>query len=51
MWATQADIINLYGVSQSVVSRHIKNIINDGEVKEKSNMKKMHIANLITLRT
>ena len=45
IWATQAQIVNLFGVDQSVVSRHINNIFKDGEVDKKSNMQKMHIAN------
>jgi prophage antirepressor-like protein len=45
IWATQAQIVELFGVDQSVVSRHVKNIFNDGEVDEKSNMQKMHIPN------
>lgn len=45
VWANQAQIIKLFGIDQSVVSRHIKNIFKDGEVEEKSNMQKMHIPN------
>lgn len=45
VWATQAQIVNLFGVDQSVVSRHIKNIFSDGEIEAKSNMQKMHNAN------
>jgi hypothetical protein len=45
IWATQANIVELFGVDQSVVSRHISNIFKDGEVDYKSNMQKMHIAN------
>jgi prophage maintenance system killer protein len=45
VWATQSQIIELFSVDQSVVSRHIKNIFKDNEVDEKSNMQKMHIAN------
>ncbi len=45
IWATQAQIVDLFGVDQSVVSRHVRNVINDGEVDDKSNMQKMHIAN------
>jgi len=44
-WANQADIANLYEKDQSVISRHINSIFKDGEVDEKSNMQKMHIAN------
>ncbi len=45
IWASQAQIVELFGVDQSVVSRHIKNIFKDGEIEQKSNMQKMHIAN------
>ncbi len=45
IWATQAQIVKLFGVDQSVVSRHIKNIFIDREVDQKSNMQKMHNAN------
>jgi prophage maintenance system killer protein len=45
IWATQAQIVELYNIDQSVVSRHINNIIKDKEIDEKSNMQKMHIAN------
>src|SRR3990167_8779930 len=45
IWATQAQIVGLFSVDQSVVSRHIKNIFKDGEIDEKSNMQKMHNAN------
>ncbi len=45
IWASQAQIVDLYGVDQSVGSRHVKNIFKDGEIEEKSNMQKMHIAN------
>ena len=44
IWATQAQIVKLFGVDQSVVSRHIGNLFKDGEIEEKSNMQKMHIA-------
>ena len=45
LWATQAQIISIFEIDQSVVSRHIKNILNSREVDKKSNMQKMHIAN------
>ncbi len=44
LWATQAQIMKLFNVDQSVVSRHIKNIFQDREVHQKSNMQKMHNA-------
>jgi len=42
IWATQAQIVKLFGVDQSVISRHIRNIFKDREIEEKSNMQKMH---------
>lgn len=45
IWATQDQIVSLFDIDQSVVSRHIGNILKDGEVDEKSNMQKMHNAN------
>lgn len=45
LWATQVQIVDLFGVDQSVISRHIRNIFNDGEIDRKSNMQKMHNAN------
>jgi hypothetical protein len=44
IWATQAQIVELFDVDQSVVSRHINNIFKDKEISLKSNMQKMHIA-------
>ena len=34
-----------YPTNGSVISRHISNIIKDGELDEKSNLQKMQIAN------
>ncbi len=45
IWATQAEIVRLFDVDQSVVSRHINNIFKDGEIEVKSNMQKMHNVN------
>lgn len=45
VWLTQAQMVELFGRDQSVVSRHIRNAQNEGEIAEKSNMQKMHIAN------
>jgi hypothetical protein len=44
LWATQEQIMMLFDIDQSVVSRHIKNIFTDREIEQKSNMQKMHIA-------
>ncbi len=45
IWATQAQIANLFEVDRTVATKHIRNIIKFGEVDEKSNVQKMHIAN------
>ncbi|UUT35252.1 RhuM family protein [Microbacterium elymi] len=44
VWASQAQIQELFGVDQSGVSRHIRNIFHDAEVEPESNMQKVHIA-------
>ena len=45
LWATQAQIVDLFRIDQSVVSKHISNIFKDREVDKKRNMQKMHNAN------
>lgn len=45
VWLSQAQMIELFGRNQSVISRHIKNIFQEREVDEKSNMHFLHIAN------
>lgn len=45
IWATQAQIAQIFKVDRSVVTKHIKNITSTGEVEVKSNVQKMHIAN------
>lgn len=44
MWLTQAQLVELFGRNQSVISRHVRNIFNEEELSKKSNMQKMHIA-------
>ncbi|MFW2177298.1 MULTISPECIES: virulence RhuM family protein [unclassified Moraxella] len=45
VWLSQAQMGELFGRNQSVISRHINNAVEEGEIEEKSNMQKMHIAN------
>jgi hypothetical protein len=40
---TQAQIGQLFGRDQSVMSRHISNILEEGELTEEGNMQKVHI--------
>ena len=44
IWATQEQIAGLFGIDRTVSTRHIGNILKDGEVDKKSNVQKMHIA-------
>ena len=44
IWLTQKQIVDLFQTTQSVISRHIKNIFGSGELNPKSNMQKMHNA-------
>ncbi|MDE3044769.1 MAG: hypothetical protein KGJ10_08105 [Acidobacteriota bacterium] len=44
VWASQAQIVELFGLNVSSVSRHISNILRDGEVNRESNLQKVQIA-------
>jgi len=44
VWLTQAQMVELFGRDQSVISRHIRNVFADGELPAEGNMQKMHIA-------
>ena len=45
VWLTQAQIALLFDTERSVITRHLGNIFKSGELQEKSNVQKMHIAN------
>jgi prophage maintenance system killer protein len=45
VWLNQAQMVELFNRDQSVISRHLRNVFNEGELDEKSNMQKMHFAN------
>ena len=45
VWATQAQIADVFQTERSVVTKHIRNILKDKEITEISNVQKMHIAN------
>ncbi|MCL1883990.1 MAG: virulence RhuM family protein [Defluviitaleaceae bacterium] len=44
-WLTQAQISELFGRERSVITKHIRNIFNEGELDEKSNVQFLHIPN------
>jgi prophage maintenance system killer protein len=45
VWLSQAQMVDLFQRNQSVISRHIRNVFEEGELDAESNMQKMHIAN------
>src|SRR3989344_7049011 len=45
LWATQAQITEIFNIDRTVITKHIGNILKSGEVDEKRNVQKMHIAN------
>jgi hypothetical protein len=44
LWMTQSQMSQLFGRDQSVISRHIANVLEEGELPEEGNMQKVHIA-------
>ena len=51
VWLSQAQMVVLFGRDQSVISRHIRQAVHEGEISEKSNMQKMQIASADRLVT
>jgi len=45
LWLTQELIAELFGKDRTVVTRHIKNIFEEKELNEESNVQKMHFTN------
>lgn len=45
VWLTQAQMSELFDRERSVITRHANNLFKEGELEEKSNVQKMHIAN------
>ena len=45
IWATQAQIADIFNIDRTVVTKHIGNIIRTQEINEKRNVQKMHIPN------
>lgn len=44
VWLNQAQMIQLFGRDQSVISRHVKNVFDEQEVDAESNMQILHIS-------
>lgn len=45
VWLTRQQMSELFDRDISVIGRHIRNIFEEGELQEISNVQKMHIAN------
>lgn len=45
VWLTKTQMAELFQRDRSVISKHIKNIFDEGELVQKSNVQKMHVAN------
>ena len=44
VWLTREQMATLFQRDRSVISRHIQKVFSEGELDEKSNVQKMHIA-------
>jgi len=44
VWLSQEQMTQLFGRERSVITKHIKNIFQEGELVEKSNVQNLHIA-------
>jgi len=44
IWLTQKQMAELFATERSVITRHLRNIFTSGELDEKSNVQKIHIA-------
>ena len=45
VWLRQEQLVQLFGRTQPVISRHLSNVFAEGELDKKSNMQILHIAN------
>jgi hypothetical protein len=43
VWIAQVDMAKLFQTERSVITKHLKNIFESGELNQKSNVQKMHI--------
>ncbi len=45
VWLTQSQMAELFDKDRTVITRHINNVFNEGELNEESNVRFLHIAN------
>jgi hypothetical protein len=44
VWLTQEQMSRLFGRERSVITKHLRNVFADGELREESNVQNLHIA-------
>lgn len=44
IWLTQEQMSQLFDCERSVITKHIGNVLNEGELEEKSNVQNLHIS-------
>ena len=44
VWLNQAQLGDLFGRERSVITKHLRNVFEEGELEEKSNVQNLHIA-------
>lgn len=44
LWLSQKQMAELFATERSVITKHLRNVFVSGELEEKSNVQKMHIA-------
>ena len=44
VWLTQAQLAELFGRERSVITKHIRNVFQEGELASDSNVQNLHIA-------
>ncbi len=49
LWATQAQITNIFDIDRTVVTKHINTILKSEEVEDKSNVEKCTLQIVISL--
>ena len=47
VWLTQSQITELFQRDRTVISKHISNVFNEGELEKESNVHFLHIAFLV----
>ncbi|EHO09534.1 hypothetical protein HMPREF9715_02378 [Myroides odoratimimus CIP 101113] len=45
VWLTQAQMAELFQKERTVITKHIKNVFEEGELVEQTNVQNLHIAN------